>query len=255
MRNKTAVFVILFLLCYGLANPVLCQMRFKIIENASDSIYTSRPHQFKFNELIIPTAIIFTGVLMTFDNDVIDRYEVMEERNENYGAFHYTIDDFLQVSPLVIAGMMELAVKNSKSVRKKRVVNLIKTELIVNTLTVSMKSLTRVKRPDSESLNSFPSGHTSQAFALATFLYNEYGNNHSPWVTAGGYALALSTGVMRILNGRHWISDVVAGAGVGMLSANLGCMDWKINRNKKTALMIVPSFSNEFAGGTLIVGF
>ena len=39
----------------------------------------------------------------------------------------------------------------------------------------------------------------------------------SPWYAVGGYAVATFTGVMRVLNNRHWISDVLSGAGIGIL--------------------------------------
>lgn len=77
-------------------------------------------------------------------------------------------------------------------------------------------------RPDNSSANSFPSGHTATAFVAATILHKEYGLTRSPWFSVAGYACATATGVMRVFNNRHWISDVVAGAGVGILSTELG---------------------------------
>ena len=44
----------------------------------------------------------------------------------------------------------------------------------------------------------------------------------SPWFSLGAYTLATATGVMRVLNNRHWISDVLSGAGIGILSVELG---------------------------------
>jgi len=43
----------------------------------------------------------------------------------------------------------------------------------------------------------------------------------SPWYGVGGYILAASTGFMRMYNNKHWLSDVVAGAGTGILSTDL----------------------------------
>ncbi|HAO64286.1 MAG TPA: phosphatidic acid phosphatase, partial [Porphyromonadaceae bacterium] len=60
------------------------------------------------------------------------------------------------------------------------------------------------------------------AFVAATILHKEYGMTRSPWFSVGGYALATATGVMRVLNNRHWISDVMAGAGIGIISTELG---------------------------------
>jgi membrane-associated phospholipid phosphatase len=57
---------------------------------------------------------------------------------------------------------------------------------------------------------SFPSGHTSAAFSVATALALEY--KHSKWVPAISYTLAGLTGLSRIYQNRHWASDVLVGA-------------------------------------------
>ena len=76
-------------------------------------------------------------------------------------------------------------------------------------------------RPDGSTRNSWPSGHTATAFVGATILHKEYGLTRSPWYSIGGYTVATATGVMRVLNNRHWISDVLSGAGIGILSTEL----------------------------------
>lgn len=77
-------------------------------------------------------------------------------------------------------------------------------------------------RPDGSTANSWPSGHTATSFVGATILHKEYGLTRSPWFSVAGYGMATATGVMRILNNRHWISDVLSGAGIGILSTELG---------------------------------
>lgn len=77
------------------------------------------------------------------------------------------------------------------------------------------------RRPDGSAYNSFPSGHTATAFMTATMLNKEFGDL-SPWVTIGSYTMAVATGVGRQLNLRHWGSDILVGAGIGILSTELG---------------------------------
>lgn len=75
-------------------------------------------------------------------------------------------------------------------------------------------------RPDTGDPSSFPSGHTAQAFASATIFSDAFAQ-HKPWLKATMYASAATVGALRILNNRHWASDVIAGAGFGILSAKL----------------------------------
>ena len=86
----------------------------------------------------------------------------------------------------------------------------------------SLKYTAREMRPDGSSSNSWPSGHTATAFVGATMLHKEYGLTRSPLWSVAGYGVATATGVMRVLNNRHWVSDVMSGAGIGILSTELG---------------------------------
>ena len=86
----------------------------------------------------------------------------------------------------------------------------------------SIKYTAKEMRPDGSTANSWPSGHTATSFVGATILHKEYGLTRSPWYSVAGYGMATATGVMRILNNRHWISDVMSGAGIGILSTELG---------------------------------
>ena len=85
-----------------------------------------------------------------------------------------------------------------------------------------IKYTAKEMRPDGSSANSWPSGHTATSFVGATLLHKEYGLTRSPWFSVAGYGVATATGVMRILNNRHWISDVMSGAGIGIMSTELG---------------------------------
>ena len=84
-----------------------------------------------------------------------------------------------------------------------------------------IKYTAKEMRPDGSTANSWPSGHTATAFVGATILHKEYGMTRSPWYSVAGYGVATATGVMRVLNNRHWISDVLSGAGIGIMSGEL----------------------------------
>ena len=85
-----------------------------------------------------------------------------------------------------------------------------------------IKYTAKEMRPDGSTANSWPSGHTATSFVGATLLHKEYGLTRSPWFSVAGYGVATATGVMRVLNNRHWVSDVLSGAGIGIMSTELG---------------------------------
>ncbi len=60
--------------------------------------------------------------------------------------------------------------------------------------------------------HSLPSGHTSVAFSSAGYVFARTDN---PWIRWGGVVLASTVGMARIYRDRHWLSDVILGAGIG----------------------------------------
>jgi membrane-associated phospholipid phosphatase len=66
--------------------------------------------------------------------------------------------------------------------------------------------------------DSFPSGHATLAFALATSLSREIKNR---WASAALYTFATGTAWSRMNDRRHWLSDVLAGATVGFTAARI----------------------------------
>ncbi len=128
-----------------------------------------------------------------------------------------TIDDFTQYAPaLSVYGLGAMGIKGKNNLRDKSII--LSTSYLLMGITVfSLKHLTRIQRPDQSSFDSFPSGHTATAFLGAEFLYQEY-KDVSIWYGISGYIVAAGTGGFRIYNNRHWFTDVVAGAGIGILS-------------------------------------
>jgi membrane-associated phospholipid phosphatase len=90
---------------------------------------------------------------------------------------------------------------------------LIRAQLVAQTVTQTIKVATQRTRPDGSTL-SFPSGHTASTFATATVLHREFG-----W-KAGvpAYALASWVAASRMHAERHFLSDVVMGATVGIMA-------------------------------------
>ena len=135
--------------------------------------------------------------------------------------FRTHLDDYLQyVGPVTTIGM-KLGGYEGRSDWPRLIAGTALSYGIMAGLVNTIKYSTREMRPDGTSANSWPSGHTATAFVGATILHKEYGLTHSPWFSVLGYGTATATGVMRVLNNRHWISDVLSGAGIGIISGEL----------------------------------
>lgn len=137
-------------------------------------------------------------------------------------GFRSEIDNYTQFSPYAVLVGCKLAGYKGRSNWGRLAVSTAFSNIAMATIVNSMKYSVKEMRPDNSTRNSFPSGHTATVFTAATILHKEYGLTRSPWFSIGGYAVATTTGVMRVLNNRHWISDVMAGAGIGILSTELG---------------------------------
>ena len=136
--------------------------------------------------------------------------------------FHSPADNYLQYSPLLLTTGLKAAGVEGRSTWGRYAVSAAASYAVMALLVNSIKYTAREQRPDGSTRNSFPSGHTATAFAAATILHKEYGLTRSPWYSIGGYMMATATGCMRVLNNRHWVSDTFAGAGIGILSTELG---------------------------------
>ena len=84
----------------------------------------------------------------------------------------------------------------------------------------ALKAVIKEERPDHSDNKSFPSGHAAMAFAAARSIDKEF-RKESIWIPIAGYAAATAVGVQRVARDRHHWYDVVAGAAVGVGSAEL----------------------------------
>ena len=135
--------------------------------------------------------------------------------------FHNEIDNYTQFLPLVATIGMKMGGVENRSDWPRLAASAALSYGIMAGLVNGIKYTASEMRPDGSTANSWPSGHTATAFAAATVFHKEYGLTRSPWYSVAGYAVATFTGVMRVLNNRHWISDVLSGAGIGILSTEL----------------------------------
>lgn len=221
--------------------------------------YTEHPYFYTYK--VNPGPLLASAVMIGYgaatfhvrplhDLDLSTKQEIRGE----HPAFRTTIDNYLQYAPIFGVYALNAMGIHGEHNFKDRTIILGMSSLIVCGSVTAVKTLTHRERPDGSAANSFPSGHTATAFMSAEFMRMEY-RNVSPWYGLGGYMAATATGVLRMYNNRHWLSDVVAGAGVGILSTQAAFWLYpKIQRglsgkgNNET--MIMPTYD----AGTKSVG-
>lgn len=142
-------------------------------------------------------------------------------RNSCIPNFHYSYDDYLQYAPAGVMLALKASGYESRSSWGRMLASDALSVAVMSAAVNGVKYSVGRLRPDGSRHNSFPSGHTATAFMTATMLHKEYGWKN-PWFSIGGYTAAAVTGVSRLMNNRHWMTDVMAGAAIGIGSVHLG---------------------------------
>ena len=157
--------------------------------------------------LAIGVALAGTGSLL---DGRTERFFQLRPRAPRLGSVGQTLGSAGVVVP--VASMLFVAGRGSKDSRfRAATYDLMQATLVTQTYTTALKLSVRRTRPNGANDLSFPSGHTSNAFAWATVAHRHYGKK------AGliGYSAAGLIGISRMERDVHHLSDVVAGAALG----------------------------------------
>ncbi len=203
----------------------------------------------EIKKYILPTVLFSYGLVTPSIKGLKKLDESIKLKTlQNNNRKEFRIDDYAQYSPIAAVYGLNLAGYKGKNNLKNASLILVTSKIISTVGAQGIKHLSKRLRPDSSANNSFPSGHTTEAFANATFLYEEY-KHKNIWIGIAGYAVASATAYLRIYNNRHWLSDVVAGAGVGIASTKLAYwlypkISKKFFKNNASKTVLLPSYSN-----------
>jgi membrane-associated phospholipid phosphatase len=193
------------------------------------------------------------GMLKNFNNNVKD--EIWTDNPHK--QFH--ADNYLMFAPAVaVYGLNALGIHGKNNFRDRSMI-LLMSNIIANGTVFALKGWSHEQRPDGSDYQSFPSGHTAEAFASAEFMRQEY-KDVSPWYGVAGYAMATATGMLRMYNNKHWMSDVVAGAGVGIVSTKLAywlypTIKHALWKDKATGPIVMPTYQNGSVGLSFVRQF
>lgn len=229
----------------------------------------------KLGALILPTALIGYGATSFFVKPLrrLDRYVYKEAQEHNFST-RATLEDYFQYAPVVAVYGLNLAGVHGKNTFIDRTLIYLMSQSMLQLTLNTLKHSTRRLRPNEGDRLSFPSGHTGNAFANAEFMAQEF-SGKSVFYGIAGYSFATTTGLFRIYHKDHWLSDVIAGAGFGILSTKAAYLLYPYLRNalfkgkgdKQNSLegskrkeatsssMLLPSYQYGSLGVTFVGGF
>jgi membrane-associated phospholipid phosphatase len=209
--------------------------------------------KFKPSSLVLPAALITYGVIALNNPSLqsIDRH-IRQAVWLDHPHHQLPLDNYLQYAPgAAVYVLNAIGIQGKNNFRDRTIIYLAANALMGATI-LSMKHFISAERPDSSGNDGFPSGHTGTAFVAAEFLRQEYGDI-SPWYGIGGYAAAIAASYLRVYNDKHWFSELLPGAGIGILSAKIAYWTYpyirkKLFKNKQTGLVPLPFYHSGTAG-------
>jgi len=217
--------------------------------------------------LVPPAAMVLYGASSFAIHPLrrLDRFVYANAIEHNFVP-KPVVENYLQYAPVIITYGVNLVGIHGKNTFVDRTLIYVLSQGMLNLTVFSLKNITHRTRPNGENNLSFPSGHTANAFAGAEFMAQELSGKSWAYGFVG-YAFATTTGVFRIYHSDHWLSDVVAGAGFGILSTKAAYLLYPVIRNqfgkknkqksgrgfqpkkeKENGFMVMPSYSNGVAG-------
>ena len=166
----------------------------------------------------LPAAMGAYGAISLGNNGIrrLD-FDLRDQIVRRDAFWHIRADNYVQFAPAAAAFALKGCGVRSAHGWGDMAALYVLSNAVAGGTTLVTKHIVGRRRPDNSNNLSFPSGHTQTAFVAAEFLWQEY-KDRSIWIGVAGYGAAAFVGAARIMNDRHWLSDVVAGAGIGILS-------------------------------------
>jgi PAP2 superfamily len=164
-----------------------------------------------------------TAVFIATDRRTAGGLTEDENNGDRVGFSRHVSDLGSQYSAAGILGILYIT-SRVKGDERMRETSLLGTEAVLNGLLVTgaLKLVSQRQRPDKDHASgeffdggsSFPSGHATTAWALATVIGQEYGKGR-PIVRIALYGVATAVSVSRYTGTSHFLSDVIVGSAIG----------------------------------------
>lgn len=191
--------------------------------------------------VIIPAPFIIAGISLYGKSG--ERFQQL--RQSFTPNFKTTADNYLRFAPSLLLYSLKISGVESRSTWGRLLATNALSAIIVTGSVNAIKRVVKEPRPDGSESDAFPSGHTAIAFMGAHMVYKEFGHK-SPWYTIAAYSAASATAALRVMNNKHYIHDVIMGAGMGILSTELGYR--VLNKESAGLIKDVPDSGYSFTG-------
>jgi len=221
------------------------------------------PAKWRTKQWIEFGVVAGAGVLAYTQDEKIQEYFVAHQSTPADNVSKYVFEPFGRFAPVLIGGLY-LGGRFAKDNRLAGTSLTAAKAFIVSAAGAGIiKQITHRHRPYQDDIpdhanwdgpfssieyTSFPSGHATAAFSMATVYALEYGN--TIWVPVLAYTLATGTAVSRLYDNKHWASDVVIGSALGFVT---GRFMWKQSKKGNSRLVILPSAGTHTASVTFIL--
>jgi membrane-associated phospholipid phosphatase len=179
---------------------------------------------------------LFKDINNTFENNNFKKSNIMntilkkirrldKKVKRNFGGVHNSppsvVDKSFKWIPLILALVPVAAGIKSKNSFTNKVKIIFLSKMILNSIVVPLKKLVHRRRPDSLfKSNSFPSSHTATSFLGAEILHQETRKSMRA-ISLAAYPIAITTAALRLYRKKHWFSDIVVGAIIGIVAAKV----------------------------------
>ena len=232
-RNSPKSLVALFF--FSLIIGIISQEAFALArpdsvpETANQKVKYFRPAA-----IIVPSAFILYGCLKpvipaieNLDNRIMER--MMTRYPDNYTK----VDDYLQWAPSASIYVMDAFKVKTRHTFLEHLAIDAGSIIITGGAGFVMRKISGNMEVYNQNNTRFPSGHTANAFRGAEIVYQELKVSH-PLLSYSGYLVATAVGLLRIYNKEHFLTEVIAGAGLGMLSTKFTYLVFdKVKAHKK----------------------
>ena len=194
----------------------------------SNKVVVAKPRFLR--QLVVPAALLGYGTLSLGSGSLRQLDQYINSSTIVQHSYSGSVDDYLRHGPIVAIYVFDLiGVKTEHNFIDRSAMLLIAMAITSSAVNFTKNNIYRM-RPDGSGTASFPSSHTAMAFMAAEFMHQEYGER-SVWFSVAGYSAATFTGVLRMYHHVHWFSDVVMGAGYGILATRLAYLVYPYLRN------------------------